>query len=211
MASVNGKPFLWYLLELLRRQGITDIVLCIGYLGAQLKDFFGAGDNFGLKITYSEEKENLMGTGGALKQAQNLLEDYCLVLNGDTYLPIDYREVERAYLKRGKKALTVVYANAQNTGVKNNLALAGDDMVIRYDKASGDSGLKYVEAGALIIQSQTFDLLTDEYPTSIETDLYPTLIKQRNLAAYITGQRFYDIGTPKQILVFEQFLKERVK
>ena len=95
MVTVNGKPFLQHVLELLKSQEITDIVLCIGYLGEQVKACFGKGESLGLVIKYSEEKGKLLGTGGALKQTQDLLEDYFLVLNGDTYLPIDYNELER--------------------------------------------------------------------------------------------------------------------
>jgi NDP-sugar pyrophosphorylase family protein len=69
MTPVNGKPFLLHLLELLIYHGINDIVLCTGYLSEQILKFFGSGENLGLRIRYSEEKEKLLGTGGALKQA----------------------------------------------------------------------------------------------------------------------------------------------
>ena len=133
MVPVNGKPFLLYLLQLLKSQEIKDIILSIGYLGQQVRDFFGSGESLGLRLRYNEEKEKLLGTGGALKQAQDLLDDYFLVINGDTYLPIDYRDVEKTYLKHNKKAIMVVYDNREDTGVKNNVALDNDLMVVRYD------------------------------------------------------------------------------
>lgn len=209
MVSINGKPFLRHLLELLGEQNISDILLCTGYLGEQVKAYFGDGKSLELRIKYREEKGALLGTGGALKQAQSLMAEHCLVLNGDTYLPIDYNEMAVTYFGRGKKALTAVYANQKNTGVKNNLALSGDDTVTRYDKGGTGPGLNYVEAGALIIQRQALDLIPDKYPVAIEKGLYPSLIAQRELGAYITNQRFYDIGTPEQVLVFEEFLRER--
>ena len=52
MVPVNGKPFLLHLLELLRNQGIDDVVLCIGYLGEQVRDFFGNGESLGIRIRY---------------------------------------------------------------------------------------------------------------------------------------------------------------
>lgn len=211
MVSVNGKPFLLHLLELLRSQGINDIVLCIGYLGEQIRDFFGNGRSLGIRTTYSEEKGKLLGTGGALKQAQNLLDDRFFVINGDTYLPIDYSEVEKTFLKRGKKSLMVVYDNQEDTGVKNNVELDNDLMVKRHDKVNPDPRLRYVEAGVLIFRQEVLDFIKEGCSVSLEKGIYPILIQQRELAAYVTKQRFYDIGTPEQQRIFEEFLDRGAK
>lgn len=211
MVPVSGKPFLLHLLEFLRSQGIDDVVLCIGYLGERVKVFFGEGESLGLRIRYSEEKETLLGTGGALKQAQDLLKDHFFVINGDTYLPVDYSELERAFLRRGKKALMVVYENQKDTGVKNNVELDDDLMVIRHDKESLNSSLKYVEAGILALRQEALDLIREGCSVSLEKGLYPTLIQQGELATYVTKQRFYDIGTPEQQRIFEEFLKRGAK
>ena len=211
MVPVNGKPFLLYLLKLLKSRGVSDIILCIGYLGEQISNFFGNGQGFGLRIKYSEEKEGLLGTGGALKQAQSLLDNHFFVINGDTYLPVDYGEVERTFLRRGKKAVMVVYDNQEDTGVKNNVELDNDMMVIRHDKENSDSRLKYVEAGILALRQEALDLLEERCSVSLEKGLYPTLTQQRELAAYVTMHRFYDIGTPEQQRIFEQFLKREAE
>ncbi len=211
MAFVNGKPFLLYLLKLLKSQGVNNIVLCIGYLGKQVRDFWGNGESLGLRIRYSEEKKGLLGTGGALKQAQNLLDEHFFVINGDTYLPVDYNEVEKTYLRRGKKAIMAVYDNHEDTEVKNNVELDSDLMVIRHDKESPDAGLKYVEAGVLALRQEALALIEEGCPISLEKGLYPVLIQQMELAAYVAEQRFYDIGTPGQQRIFEQFLKSKAK
>lgn len=210
MVSVNGKPFLLHLLQLLKSQGISDIVLCIGYLSQQVRDFFGNGEILGVNIRYSEEREKLLGTGGALKQAQSLLANYFLVINGDTYLPIDYADVEKAFLRRAKKALMVVYNNQEDTGTKNNVSLDNNLMVIRYDKESLAPSLKYVEAGALVLRQEVLSLIKEGDSISLEEGFYATLIQQGELAAYVTKQRFYDIGLPEQRVIFEGFLKGRV-
>jgi len=210
MVPVNGRPFLLHLLQLLKGQGINDIVLCIGYLGQQVRDFFGSGEALGLNLRYSEEKEKLLGTGGALKQAQSLLDNYFLVINGDTYLPIDYREVEKAFLRCSKKALMVVYDNRDDTEVKNNVALDENLIVRKYDKKSSEPSSEYVEAGALALRKEVLDMIKEGDAISLEVGLYPGLIQQGELAAYIARQRFYDIGLPEQRRVFETFLKGRL-
>lgn len=210
MVAVNGEPFLLHLLQLLKSQGINDIVLCIGYLGQHVKDSFGNGEAMGVNLRYSEEKGKLLGTGGALKQAQSLLDDYFLVINGDTYLPIDYRKVEKAFLRRGKKALMVVYDNRDDTEVKNNVALDDDLMVKSYDKNHPDRNFHHVEAGALALRKEVLDMIREGDAISLEAGLYPGLIQQGEMAAFVARQRFYDIGLPEQRKIFEAFVKEKL-
>jgi len=211
MAPINGKPFLLYLLRLLASQKLNDIILCIGYLGEQVKDFFGNGQNLGISIRYSEEKEKLLGTGGALKQAQYFLNDHFFVINGDTFLPINYSEVEKNFLKQNKKGVMVVYNNEIYTGVKNNVELDDNLLVKRHDKVGHGSNLKYVEAGVLALRRKALDFIDETCVISLENDIYRTLIEQKELAAYITKQRFFDIGTMEQKKVLEEFLKKELR
>jgi NDP-sugar pyrophosphorylase family protein len=208
MLPFNDKPFLYYIISLLEKQGIKDVVLCIGYLGEQVKDFFGDGKKLGVNIKYSVESRQLLGTGGALRQAQNLLDEYFLVLNGDTYLPIDYPEVEREYLRLRREAMMVVYNNKADTGVKNNVALGSDQIVVSYDKKGTSPDLKYAEAGAVILRKETLGFIPEGEKISFEDGIYQRLIAQGEMAAYITRQRFYDIGTPEQRQVFAELVKE---
>ncbi len=208
MLPFNGKPFLYYIISLLEKQGIKDIVLCIGYLGEQVKDFFGDGKKLGVNIKYSVESRQLLGTGGALRQARPLLDEYFLVLNGDTYLPVDYPEVEKEYRRLGRKAMMVVYNNEANTGVKNNVALGGDQVVVSYDKKGTSPDLKYAEAGAVILQKEALDFIPEGEKISFEDGIYQRLITRGEMAACITSQRFYDIGTPEQRQVFEKLVQK---
>jgi len=208
MMPFNGRPFLDYIIRLLKEQGIKDFVMCTGYRGEQVKNFLGDGRRLGLNIEYSEEPGELLGTGGALRQAQEMLAEYFLVLNGDTFLPINYLEVEKEYLRLGRKALAVVYNNEVNTGVKNNVALDNDKLVLRYDKKSDAPDLRYVEAGAIILGKETLAYISKGAKVSLENGIYRRLIEQRELVAYITGQQFYDIGTPEQQEVFKDFIEE---
>src|ERR1051325_4111345 len=92
MIRIAGAPYLEYQLKLLVSQGFYDVVILTGYLGEQIEDYFKDGKDLGLSIRYSRERQPL-GTGGALRAAKELLSDKFLVIYGDSYLPIDYREV----------------------------------------------------------------------------------------------------------------------
>jgi NDP-sugar pyrophosphorylase family protein len=89
MVEFLRKPFLQYQLELLKRNGIKNIVLCIGHLGEQLESYFGDGDKFGVNIRYSREDE-FLGTAGALRNAWNLLNSVFFTMYGDSYLFLDF-------------------------------------------------------------------------------------------------------------------------
>lgn len=77
LLPIAGRPFLAWLVEALARHGYRELVLCIGHHGEQIVDFLGAGEGFGLDVTYSKDGERLLGTGGAIRQAlsRDLLAD----------------------------------------------------------------------------------------------------------------------------------------
>ena len=79
MAPVGGRPFLTYQIEWLKKNNITDIVFCVGYMADYIKNFFGDGSHLGLKISYAEEEE-LLGTAGALKNAEEFIDKVRLAL-----------------------------------------------------------------------------------------------------------------------------------
>jgi len=209
MVPVNGRPFLAHLLELLGNSGITDVVLCVGYMGDQIKEYVRRGEKFGMKIRFGEEKGELLGTGGALKHAEDFLNERFFVINGDTYLPISYNEVDEAFLRAKSKGLMVVYDNREDTGVNNNVDINENLVVTKYEKGHSGHDLKYVEAGVLVFQRDVLTYIESGYPVSLEKSIFPTLIEQGELAAYVTEQRFYDIGTPRGLREFKEFLRKR--
>lgn len=209
MSPFNEKPFLLYIINLLKNQKIRDIVLCVGYLSDMIKNRFGDGKSLELSIKYSEEKDRLLGTGGAIKNARNLLDDYFLILNGDTYLPINYNEVNKVFLKHGKKAIIVVYNNTDTTGVSNNVMIDNKQKVLAYDKESPEN-FNYVDAGAIILKKEVLDYVEPNQSTSLEA-IYQMLISDGELMAYITKQRFYDIGTAAQQEYFKKYMERQAK
>src|SRR3989338_2031267 len=91
MLKVYGRPFLEHHVIALRDSGINDIVLLVGYLAGQIKSYFGDGSDFSVSISYSED--DMLGTGGAIKNASGILNDRFIVLNGDTFLPVSYNDI----------------------------------------------------------------------------------------------------------------------
>jgi len=100
----------------------------------------------------------------------------------------------------------VVYDNRLgDTSVKNNVDVDDDGFVRLYEKDSGRD-LSFVEAGVLAFRKAVLDLIPADGVVSLEKEIFPQLIQRRQLAAYITTQRFYDIGTPERLKAIESFL-----
>src|SRR3989344_6786845 len=89
MVPVLGKPFLEYLLSMLKKKGIKSFIFCTGHQADKIKEYFEDGSRFDVDIKYSHEEYPLF-SGGALKMAEELLEDDFLVINGDNYHDIDF-------------------------------------------------------------------------------------------------------------------------
>ena len=102
LIPVAGKPFLAHQLALLREQGVTRAVLCLGHLGEMVQRDFGDGSAHGVKLEYSFDGPVLLGTGGALKRALPLLGEKFFVLYGDSYLPIDFKTVADFFEEIGR-------------------------------------------------------------------------------------------------------------
>jgi mannose-1-phosphate guanylyltransferase len=205
MVQVAGAPYLEHQLRLLAQQDIRDVLLLTGYLGEQIEDYFGGGDRLGLRIAYSREAKPA-GTGGALRDARHKLHNAFVLIYGDSYLPIRYGEAFDRLLASGADGLVVAYDNGlEDTTVKNNIDVDDNGCVTRYEKDSPDH-LSYVEAGVLAFRREALELIPPQGPVSLEKEVFPRLIAAHKLAAFVTRQRFYDIGTPDRLAAIEAVL-----
>jgi NDP-sugar pyrophosphorylase family protein len=202
MVEVAGRPFLEHIVRHLIAQHFDRFLLLVGYLGEQVEDYFGNGARFKASIHYAKEPQPL-GTAGAIKNALTQLEPEFLLLYGDSYLPIDYREVIQKHRACKLRALMVVYDNSlQDTGVINNVAISPNQTVARYQKGQAAPDLRYVEAGVLCFNRDVFASLPPSRAISMEHVVYPALIAAGQLGAFVTRQRFFDIGTPSRLEEF---------
>jgi NDP-sugar pyrophosphorylase family protein len=194
MVDVNGRPFLDMLLRRLRRHGFEDCVLLVGHLGDQVIKYFADGSELGMRVRYSVEKE-LLGTGGALKQAEEMLDERFMVIYGDSFLPIEYAVPASLFESSGKVGLITVYRNLPRIA-RNNVWLGSDGLVRSYGKAVESKEMNGVEAGVIFLRREALEFVGPG-KSSLEQVLFPQLIKRGELLGYFTGTRFWDIGTPE--------------
>ena len=109
MIEICGKPILEWQIENLKACGLTDVTLVIGYLGHIIKEYFGDGSKFGVKISYYEETEPL-GTAGALFKMPELTEDF-LLMCGDVILDVDFNRFIEFHRSTGAWASLMAHPN----------------------------------------------------------------------------------------------------
>jgi N-acetyl-alpha-D-muramate 1-phosphate uridylyltransferase len=192
LVDVAGKPFILRQLDYLRGQGITRVVLCVGFLGEQIEAIVGDGAACGLSVSYSQDWPTLMGTGGALRQALPLLDSQFLVLYGDSYLPISFESVERAFLNSGKPALMTVQRNADQWDKSN--VLFEDNVIVEYNKQAPAPSMRHIDYGLSAITAQVLAEENTTGPFDL-ADIYHRLSLSGQLAGYEVHERFYEIGS----------------
>jgi NDP-sugar pyrophosphorylase family protein len=203
MVKIRGKPFLEYQLELLKKQNLKEIVLCVGHLKDKIESYFGDGSRFGVRIEYGEEEEPL-GTAGALRNAGNLLGDDFLVLNGDSYLAINYREVIEEYRLGNKLGLMVVYRN-NNRYDKSNVMIA-DGLVTSYDRSGRIEGMNYIDYGLSVLNKKALEFVPQGKFLQLD-EVYRELVRRRQLTAFETQVRFYEVGSVQGLEDFTKIVE----
>jgi len=205
LVLVSGRPFIEHQLELLRKNGFDDVLLCIGYKGEMIEEHLGDGAAFGLKVSYSRESPaRLLGTGGALINAFPMLHKAFMVLYGDSYLPTDYSQIMRAFASKNTPALMCVYRN-ENKWDRSNVRIEGSS-VIFYSKKSGGEKSDYIDYGLSIYRKSVMETyLSAVLPLDLAL-IQEDLVARRQMEAYVVKERFYEIGKPSGLAELEKHL-----
>ena len=203
MIKIYGCPFLQYQLDFLERGGVEEIILCVGYLGEQIERYFGDGSNFGVNLKYSYEKERLLGTAGALKNAERLLKDEFFVMYGDSFIFLDFASALSYFNSYNKLGLMTVNKN-HDSYERSNVVIEGN-MVTLYSKRDRTAGMVYIDYGTSILRKKALECVPQGQLYTLEAVL-SRLIYHRELLAYEVNERFYQIGTPKGLKEFERYI-----
>lgn len=206
LIEVAGKPFIAHQLEYLQQQGITSVVLCIGYLGEMIQEVVGNGSYWNMEVNYSLDGPVLLGTGGALKQALPMLGKEFFILYGDSYLPINFAAVQDAFIKSGQLGLMTILKN-QNLWDRSNVRFENGQL-IEYNKDSITSEMHYIDYGLGVLKASSLNEYTAGHALNL-SKVYNKLSLQKQLAGYEVFERFYEIGSHQGIADTEAYLMQK--
>ena len=197
MAPVGDKPFLEHLLLLLRKKGLTDIVLAVGYLAPYVKDYFGDGSRWGVSIQYSEDRRPL-GTAGTIKHAASFFDRSFIVVNGDTYVDFDPEELTALHKKR--HAIVTQVVTKHNHGHGGVAEIDKESRIVQFHSVIENPerhAQLWFSAGVYIIDPEIFSFIKAGFRSSLEHDVFPMLLAKKRLFAHKIATDYVDIGTPE--------------
>jgi len=209
MAPINGRPFLEYLIEQLREQGISRVLLLTGYRGEMIQEYFGHGEGFGLRIDYSHGPVD-WSTGRRVWEAQERCDERFLLLYSDNFTPFSLDKL-LAFHGAGKAVLSLLL----QPKAKGNVSVAADGLVDCYDSSRAGPQLDHVEIGYMMVERDAmfsfFELPDDAFSTILQR-----LAANRKLAGLVCGDAYHSISdlhrwqltekylTPKRILLIDR-------
>lgn len=208
-----GIPFLDYVLTWLRSEGVENVVLCVGFKRTKIKRYVGTGRKWGLRVTYSVEQK-LLGTGGAVKKAGNLIPgNKMLVVNGDTLVKVDLKNLVEFHEARGGAASLVV-AKVRDAARYGVLELDERGRILEFlqkAQANGKSlyaGIRPINAGVYIFDRKALGGVSARKPASLERDVFPQLVAAGKIYGFVTDGYFIDIGIPEDFRRAQRELRE---
>jgi NDP-sugar pyrophosphorylase family protein len=207
LIDIAGKPFIDHQLTLIRKKGIIQVVLCVGYLGELIEEYVGDGSHWGLDVQYSYDGDVLLGTGGAVKRALTLLPDTFFILYGDSYLDIDYNAVIERFYEEGLPVLMTIYHN-QNAFDSSNILMKGG-RILKYDKRSRDPAMEYIDYGLVVVRKKVFESYPPNEPFDL-SDVLSQMVDSGKVATFEADQRFYEIGSTSGITETEEYIMTRI-
>lgn len=206
LIHINGEPFIYHQLRLLKKHGIKRVVVCVGYLGDMIEAEIGDGSQFGLQVDYSHDGDTLLGTAGAIKKVLPELSETFFVLYGDSYLSCDYAAVQKYFLHSGKQGLMTVFHNEGKWDTSN--VEFNNHQLINYDKKNRNERMNYIDYGLGMFHRAAFDLIPENTVYDM-ANLYQELLQKGELAGFEIKQRFYEIGSFTGIEELEYYLSAK--
>lgn len=210
MAPVNGRPFVDYLLRMLRDAGIRRVLFLLGYKAESVIDHYKIQGIPGLEIDYSVGTQEDQ-TGRRLINAYEKLEERFLLLYGDNYWPMPLEKMKENYGHLQASLTTTVFSNkngAGEYGFENNVMVDPNSMVRAYDKSRRLSGLNGVDIGFFMVDKNVIDP-NDTGNISFEEVIVAKIAAQGRLGAFVTDEPYYYITSFESLQGFEQVVRQK--
>ena len=198
LVEVRGRPFLEYLLDAFAGKTVTEIVLCTGYFGEQIRNKFG-GSYKSMDLRYSHE-ELPLGTAGSLKLALPLFQsDPIVVCNGDSFINFNLESMLSFHVRTGAQA-TMLVAQSEGVGRYGQVILDKSGQVLSFTEKSRDDCAGWINAGVYLLNRSVITNIPEDTFCSLENEIFPTLVKDDFFGMKVNGV-LWDIGTPDSYAV----------
>lgn len=195
MVPIVNKSVLAHILDLLKRHGITEVIITLRYLASTIQDYFEDGSNLGMKLTYSVE-DGPLGTAGSVKHAAALLDETFLVISGDALTDFDLEATVRAHKARGSFA-TMILTHVPNPLEYGVVVTDEQGDVVRFLEKPGWSEIisDTVNTGIYVLEPEVLALIPPNAPYDFSKDLFPRMLRDRmTIYGHIAEGYWCDVG-----------------
>jgi mannose-1-phosphate guanylyltransferase/phosphomannomutase len=196
MVPVLNRPISEHIINLLKRNGINEVIATLYYLPDVMRDYFQDGSEFGVQMTYAVEEDQPLGTAGCVKNIAELLDDTFLVISGDGITDFDLKEAIRFHKEKGSKA-TLVLAHVPNPVEFGVVITDSENRIKRFLEKPSTSEIfsDTVNTGTYILEPEVLDYLPANQETDFSKDLFPLLLdKGEPMFGYVAEGYWCDIG-----------------
>ena len=205
MAEIKSEPFLDILIGYVASFGFKRFILCVGYMSEAIKKYYKQRST-SLEIIFSEEKE-LLGTGGAIKNAQSLIQsDPFLAMNGDSFCKLNFRDFYKFHTMK-RAILTIALSKLENDRSRGVVILDRDERIVKFKEKVESVKGSYCNIGIYLMKQEIFQIMENNKAFSLEYDMFPVLTG-KDFYGYYRGDDFIDIGTPQNLVKVAAFLKK---
>ncbi len=208
MALVDGVPFIEILIESLAEKGIREFVLLVGYMADFIEEYFTTRKDSNSRIRFSREQTPL-GTGGAVKKAENFATDPSLLINGDTFFDGD---INRLIELHGEKSadVTLSLSPVADASRYGSVIVSEDGLIAGFhEKQEGIGGPGLINAGFSLISKNFIRELPGDRAFSMEREIFPKLADSGRMFGLVSKRSFFDIGTPESYEDFKKFIRQK--
>lgn len=217
MLPIGGKPHLEHIVELLKECGVDHIIFSTGYLHEQIVEHFGDGSSYDIKIDYREDGNKALGTAGAIKNCEDLLDDKAfIVFNGDilTNLNVDWMYFLHC-IESTINHLTIALTPVDNPSAFGVAVTECNKIVEFVEKPTTLDYGNLINSGIYIMSKEVLsDIPKDEF-VMVETDVFPKYAEQGRLYAYrgdyIDNYHWFDIGTHERYNEANEYANKKLK
>jgi mannose-1-phosphate guanylyltransferase len=194
-----GRPFIAYMLDWLRGHGVDDVVMSCGFMASGVHNVIGDGGEYGIRMRYVEEPRPL-GTGGAVKFAEKLLDERFLMLNGDVLTDLDLGAQIAMHEEKNARC-TLALIGVEDPSAYGLVRRDDDGSVKEFlEKPSPDQiDTNLISAGAYVVDRELLSLIPPNQNCSIEREVFPRLVGD-GLYGFAGEGYWLDIGTPERYL-----------
>ena len=211
MVPIEGKPLLEHQIEILKNNGVQDIILVVGYLGSVIQQYFGDGSQLGVHISYYVEEEPL-GTAGALSEIKERLNDTFLLVFGDLFLDVNFKRFMEFH--KNKNALITLFAHPNSHPYDSDIIVADSDGCVKeWSYKNSKRELDYnnlVNAGLYVVSKQIVELLPSHQRLDLEKDVITQHLDSNRIFAYHSTEYVKDVGTPERLAHVESDCRKQI-